>query len=307
MTRRSGIIASAVLALVFVMGCEGQFGRGERDVVAWVGDEPIRRVEFEAYLADNLLAIEEGEPVGDADGAVKSRLLDALIDQRLLLLEAARTRIDVTDIEIAVYAGEGDEGSGHAAPTREAEIQAHQRLMIEKLQEHMVGGLAVPTEEEVDAWATSQRERLLPGRPMELRALQLRSLEVARSVREEIRRGRVTFDEAIVAHEPSPGQTVSTRVSWDRLPPEVLGAIEKLEVGAISGPVELHGSVFLFEVGLRLEDPRALAAELRRIARTDLEQRRRQEALGNLLKELRGKSEIRIRSTNLQFPYVPAS
>jgi len=285
------------LALVVAVGCEGRFGHGERDVVAWVGEEPIRQAELEAYLADNLLAVEEGGSVGETDPAVASRLLDALVDQKLLLLEAQRTGIEVTDVEIAVYVGETDEGSGHVAPTAVDEARARQRLMIEKLQEHVLRSLPAPTAEEVSAWAAGEGARLLPGRPVELRALQLPAFDVARNVREEVRRGRLSFEEAIVAHEPSPGQTVSTRVSRDDLPPDVRQAIEGLETGGISEPVELHGRVYLFEILSWHQDPDAVAAEMRVLAR--------QEAQGNLLRELRKRTEVRIRTSNLPFSYTP--
>ncbi len=304
--RRATPGAAIVVLAALLAGCEGRFGRAEREVVAWVGDEPIPRAELDAYLADNLLAVEDEDPVGDADAAVKSRLLDALIDQKLLFLEAQRTHIEVTDVEVAVYAEESEEGSGHAPLKPEAELLARQRLMIEKLQEQVLRVLPAPTAEEVTAWAESERDRLLPHQAMELRALQLPSLEAARLVREDIRRGRLTFEEAIVAKEPSPGQTVSTRVSWDTLPPEVHQAIDRLEVGAISEPVELHDRVYLFEVVSWLKDPQLLAAELQTLARADLEERRGQEALEQLLTELRKRTAVRIRAADLPFSYVPA-
>jgi hypothetical protein len=288
-------------------GCESGFGRVEREVVAWVGDEPIRRAELEAYLADNLLAVENEDPVREADAAVKSRLLDALIDQRLLLREAQRAQIDVTDVEVAVYAGEGTDGSGHVPLTPAAEVQARQRLMIEKLQEQVLVDLAPPTDADIAAWAESERERLLPRRPMQLRALQLPSVDVARAVRQDIRRARLTFDEAIVAHEPAPGQTLPTRVSLDSLPAEVHQAIEALEVGAVSEPVELHERVYLFQVVAWLEDPEALSAELQALARADLVKRRDEQALERLLEDLRKRTDVRIRAANLPFPYVSAS
>lgn len=295
----------AWLALVFasLLGCEGRFGYGERDVVAWVGDEPIRKAELEAYLADNLLSVDEKDAVTNPDPTVASRLLDALVDQKLLWLEAQRTGIEVSDVEIAVYVGEATDGSGHATPTPAEETRARQRLMIEKLQEHVVRSLAMPTDEEVAAWATSERERLLPERPVELRALQLPSRDVAATVREDLRQNRMSFDEAIVAHEPSPGQTVTTRVSWDHLPPGVQQSLEGLDEGGISEPVELHGRVYLFQIVAWNRDPGARSADLQTLARHDLEEHRRDEALVDLVRELRQRTEIRIRASSLPFAY----
>ncbi len=296
-----------VLVLVAALGCEGRFGYGERDVVAWVGDEPIRKAELQTYLSDNLLAISEEDSVANADPIVASRLLDALVDQKLLWLEAQRSGVEVSDVEIAVYVGEAEDGSGHSTPTSSEEARARQRLMIEKLQENVLRSLAAPTDEEVQAWATSERERLLPERPVELRALQLPARDVARSVRDELRRGRVSFEEAIVAHEPSPGQTVSTRVSWDDLPAGLQRSLEGLEEGGISDPVELHGRVYLFQILAWNRDPGAASAELQTLARRDLEGRRREAALIDLVRGLRKRTEIRIRTSNLPFAYTHES
>jgi len=303
MTSRRG--AWAGLVLVLAVGCEGRFGRGQRDIVVWVGEEPIRKAELEAYFADNLLAVGEGEPLGDVDPVVASRLLDSLVDERLLLLEAERRGIEATDVEIAVAVDEADEGSGHATPTPQVEARVRRHLLIDKLQAQLQESLPAVTDEEVAEWAVNERPRLLQSRPVDFRALQLPSLAVARSVREEVRRGRVSFEEAVVAHEPSPGQTVRTRVSWDELPSEVQQAVEGLGAGGVSEPVELHGRVYLFEIVARYDDAAALAAELRTLARDDLESRRRQEALGNLLRELRERTEIQIRSSSLPFSYSP--
>jgi hypothetical protein len=178
--------------------------------------------------------------------------------------------------------------------------------MVQKLQEQVVRDQAPPTDAEVTDYATEHGDRLLPVQPLELRALQLESLAQAKRVHRDIRRKRITFNEAALVHDPSPGQALPLKMSWDSLSSELREALKDLKPGQISEPQELHGSIYLFQVGTWLKDPADQDVELLRRARLELESIRRRDALETLVASLREQAGVRIEIENLPFAYAPA-
>ena len=89
MNRRSrpGWLWIAVLAL----GCAAPEPPPEKDpVVAWVDEAPVRRSELERYLEENMVAGASDELSPAEHDLVRSRLLDKLIEERMLSAEATQ-------------------------------------------------------------------------------------------------------------------------------------------------------------------------------------------------------------------------
>jgi len=300
-------LAALSLLLFLAPACDDPPSDPRLTVVAYVDNEPVYLSELQQYFESNLVADDTNDdlPPGTMD-KIKSRLFDALIEERMFYGEAQRREIQVSDLEIATYL---DLGAGESPDDTDdrtwRELEARQRLMVQKLQEQVVRAQPAPTDDEVASYTEQHREQLLPSQPLELRALQLRSMKEAERVHREIRRKRMTFNEAALAYEPSPGQALPQRMSWDSLSDELREALEKLKPGQVSQPIELHGSIYLFQVGKWMADPADEDAELIQRARQELESLRRREALDHLLGELRERSNLRIKSGNLSFRYAP--
>ena len=296
------------LFLVATIACQGSPTDPRLRVAADVGGQSVYVSDVEKYFEANLIEGDStyGLPPAEMD-QVKSRLLDALIEERMLHVEAERRQIQVTDLEVETYL---DMGGGEAPddPDLHAwrEIQARQRLMVQKLQEQVIREQDPPTDDEVVDYATENGDRLLPAQPLELRALQLESLSQAKRVHRDIRRKRITFNEAALVHDPSPGQALPLQRSWDSLSSELREALKDLKPGQISEPLELHGSIYLFQVGAWLKDPADQDLELLRRARLELESIRRREVLDELVASQRKQSRVRIKAENLPFVYTPA-
>jgi len=305
---RSVTLPVLLVALVVAgIACGDRLHEGDRQVAVWVGDDAIYVDEVEQYLDANLVAADEDEEVSPgAMDEVRSRLLDAMIDERLFHDEAERRGIGVSDLEVRTYleldTGETPEDA-EERPWRETE--ARRRLRVQKLQEEIVREQPEPSDEEVATYAREHAETLLPAQPLSLRALQLDSMDEARRIYNEIRRKRMTFNEAVLAHESSPGQAQPLQMSWDGLSPDLGKALRKLEPGQVSEPLELHGSIYLFQVVAWLDGPGDHDAEVARRARYELEALRRREALESLAERLRKAHPPRIRTEALPFRYVP--
>lgn len=300
-----------VAALIAVASLGAACGDPPHDhdavVVAFVGREPIYLEQLERYLEENLIDVEEGESEDRAaSDAVRSRLLDALIEERALLAEALRRDVQVSPREVEIYL---ELGPGH----REGEVdngkrrseRAREVLLVQKLQEQVVLDQPEATDDEVRDYVVENGDRLLPDQPVVLSALQLRSEAQANRVHTEISRKRMTFREAVIAFEPTPGQSEAQRIDWEALSPELREALKNLKPGHVSKPLELHGGWFLFEVSSWLNDPGDRQDELLRRGRAELESRRRQQALDALLVEARQRVRVRLRPDNLPFGYAP--
>jgi hypothetical protein len=296
------------LFLVATIACQGSPTDPHLHAVAQVGEQPVYIGDVEKYFEANLIEGDAtyGLPSEEMD-QVKSRLFDALIEERMLYIEAERRQIQVTDLEVETYL---DMGGGEAPddPDLHArrETEARQRLMVQKLQERVIRELDPPTDAEVADYASENGDRLLPAQPLELRALQLDSLSQAKRVRRDILRKRITFNEAALVHDPSPGQALPLQMSWDSLSSELREALKDMKPGQISEPLELHGSIYLFQVGTWLKEPADQDVELLRRARLELESIRRRDRLDALVTSLREQSGVRIKAENLPFAYAPA-
>jgi hypothetical protein len=296
------------LLLVATIACEEPPSDPRLRPAAFVGGQPVYVSDVVKYFESNL--IEDDASYGlppEAMDQVRSRLFDALLEERILYAEAERREIRVTDLEVETYLGMGGGEAPDDAELRAwREIEARQRLMVEKLQEQVIRQQSSPTDDEVTDYAVEHGDRLLPAQPLELRALQLESLTQAKRVHRDIRRKRITFNEAALVHDPSPGQALPLQMSWDSLSSELREALKDLKSGQISEPMELHGSIYLFQVGTWLKDPEDQDVELLRRARLELESIRRRDALETLVESLRTESGVRIKTENLPFVYIPA-
>jgi hypothetical protein len=305
--QRTSIRWLVPVLLVATVACKQAPTDPHKRAAAWVGEQPVYVSEVEDYFESNLIADESAygsEP--EAMDAVKSRLLDALVEERMLYIEAERREIRVSDLEVKTYmdmAGADDDDDPDRHSRRE--VEARQRLMVQELQEQTILELEPPSDEEAAAYAAEHAERLLPAQPLELRALQLGSMTQAKRVYRDIRRKRITFNEAALVHDPSPGQALPLRMSWDSLPSDLREALKDLKPGQISEPQEMQGSVYLFRVGSWLKDPEDQDEELLRRARQELEALRRRAALENLIAAVKKRSGVRIETDNLPFVYIP--
>ena len=316
------------LVLVALVACNSQPGDPALRAVAHVGQQPLTLQEFEHYLEGNMIDDLQGQgTTNDELDEIKSRLLDAFVEERVLVAEAGRRGITVSDDEVALYLGVGALEHGDTARSSEPATgepdagdednldpvglkevdEAVRRLTIHKLHENVLGELPPIEAEEVERYLEENGDRLQPARQLELRALMLDSLKSAESVYQEIRRKRITFDEAVVKYEKVPGQSLPQRFSWDGLSDEMRQAVDGLKAGRVSRPVELHGLAYLFLVNSWLEDRAQSDNELRDRARRELEAARRAGAYARLLEEARRNAPSRLNTRNLAFRYLPPS
>jgi peptidyl-prolyl cis-trans isomerase SurA len=143
------------------------------------------------------------------------------------------------------------------------------------------------------------------GRRVRLRALLCEGEDEARRIHEQLKKRRITFTEAVLAHGNGAGQGVPLELSWSNLSEAHREALEGLRPGQVSRPVELNGDVYLFKLESWMEDPSQVERQLAEQTRQGLEGVRRRQAYLDLLRELRARTRISLKLRKLPFEYIP--
>jgi parvulin-like peptidyl-prolyl isomerase len=308
MVMRSEVWLGSLLALLLccAVACDPSSGDPREIVVVHLGEERLTLAELESYLQANLLQLTADDDQKRVEQyRVQSRLLDAFVEERLLLAEAAQRGLQVEDWEVDAYLALDEPDEGRAQAGIEARRQlARQRLMVQMLREGTILGLPPLEVDEVRRYAAKHGERLLSERRLQLRALLLGTEEEAQKVYNDLRRRKLTFDEAVAAYETYPGQGRSLSIPWNSLSADARGALEEFKPGQVSPPLEMQGSHYVFKVESWLSDPAQVALERQTRARLELQDVRRQQALEELFMELRERHPVRIVRRNLPFRYL---
>ena len=270
--------------------------------VAEIEGEPRMLADFEMYLQTNLLPMGPAErPLSQDDEIVRSRLLDAFVDEQLLLIEAKRRGIKVRGEQVEAEL-EADREEGREAPvSAAARRMVEQRLVLSALERQIVEEVTPPIDAEVRAWL-AERAPADGDRRVRMRGLRFEELEQARKVHRDLSRKRKTVDEVLAQYQMPPEQGVPVEMALSAAPQEVREVIEKLRAGQVGGPAAYAGGFYLFRVESWMETPEPDASDLERARRALLGQRR-QRAYRRLLDELRSTTEVELVTDNLPFRY----
>ncbi len=269
-----------LLLLLLLSGC-GSSGNGPlpEGAVAVFRGEPIPLVEFQEYLDFSMPPGEEPPKEEQADlDRVRSRIFDDFLDERILSVEA-----------------------DHRYPDDPEPLE---RLFAELARNALERNPITP--EEVESYLRKQAAGVEKDRALVLRSLMFDSGEQARKAYLDIRRNRITFGDAVAAHETTPGQAAPGPTTLSALPEPVRQAVEGLKPGWVSKPVEVQGNHYLFQVEKWIDLEKPMDDPDRQAqAVADIRSRRVQAATAGLLRELKEKVGIRVDRSRLPFRYVP--
>jgi parvulin-like peptidyl-prolyl isomerase len=267
-------------------------------VVAEVGGHKVTVAELQAYLDANQLQDPAAEPTAPGDLArVKSRLFDDFLNGEILLQEAQRRGITVSDEELAEYLAKD-------VPTApDARAAVRRDLTIQKLRESVVLAEVKVDDKEIDAWLAA---RTPPGEPAlqgTLRTLRLASYPEAARVRQEIVSKKLSFAEAEVAYGSDSLPDAPRDEDLQALPPQIVAAVKRLQPGSVSAPLPFESSVLLFLLEAA-DDPGAAISRRREGARRAIALDKSQAVADKLLETLRGKTVVNRYLHELPFVYV---
>jgi hypothetical protein len=287
-----------VLAFVAVSACDRFASDPGTHVVAEVGAQRVTVAQLQAYLDASQFRDPAAEPPAPGDLArVKSRLFDDFLDGEILLQEARRRGVTVSDAELAEYLGK----DVPTAPV--ARELARRDLTIQKLRESVVLANVRVDDKEIDAWLAA---RTPPGEPVlqgTLRTLRLASYPEAARVRHEILAKKLSFGDAEAAYGADSLPDAPRDEDLEALPQQIAAAVKALKPGSISAPLPFESSVLLFLLEAA-DDPSASTSRRREGARRAIALGKSQAVADKLLSDLREKTVVTRHGDELSFAYV---
>jgi len=279
-------------------------------VVARVNGAPVPRAEFQRMLDNPLTRSQLQQEIGvkDPDPKELERLaLRKVIHHRLMLQEAARRRIAVTDAEldqaIAALRRRFEDLESFGKWMKEQGLD--DRALFEAIRGDMLAGRVWAslaegvriTEEEAQQYYSSHKQDLVTGEEVRLRIIAVKDEAAAEEILASLRKG-ASFGR--LARQRSEGlrATQGGDTGWvdsRTLPKPLQKAVPLLKPGDVGGPLENGSGEFLL-VGL--EGRRPIRAKSLAEARPEIERRllpaRQQAAVTKWLTEQEQKSKIEI-------------
>lgn len=303
-------LSLAIAAALWACTESGQ-DNSHDEAIAVVNGEKVVASEVRAALLADLRDRPgaEGEP--QATDSDRKRVLDELIDSRLLAQAARHHEIRVRDDEVerrmrGMRADYPDEAFQAMLDREELSVEgleallSHQ-LLVERLFQREVFARVAVTDEEISAWIEENRDAF--QRPERVRAAQIvvKTEEEARSLLAELRKG-AAFAELARNHSLSPDARQGGELGWfgaGEMPPPFEEACFRLRPGQLSEVVESPYGFHLFQVLDRKSAHTPPEDELREEVEALMRRRKEAEAQEHFLAELRSKARIHIHTAAL--------
>jgi hypothetical protein len=264
----------------------------------------VTAARFQQYVRETLSGQPDGseEPPGDE---LLSRLLDRFLDEEIVVREAGRRGMQVSEAEIAEelrYLEEG-EAAAAAAGSEGARDAARRAVLLRKFRdEQVLAGIDVG-DEEIASYYDDHRDQFRQSARLVLRQILLDDEEEARWLREELSRDPGSFQDAAERRSLAPDAGQAAAYDEASLPPEVIESVEGVPEGAVSGICKSPEGVRIFLVEKREPAREVSREEASEKIRVQLMQERGRAAYEQALAVLRARTGVVIRRENLSFHY----
>jgi len=303
------LIKRAVLIITLSLvaaaaGCGG--GQGRATTIAVVNGHEIDKADFERFLSLKLGELNSPE----TSDLVRSQLLDEYIRRRIVLDEAAREGLSVTDIEIdqATLDNPQMRAMMTNAATRE---EVARDLMVRKYYRQVVQRDVRVSREEIDSYIEQNSARLRDRAILFVREIRVQAKEQAEAIRREVTEGRKDF--ASVARLSSEASNAAqgglARYEQGQLPDVLAKAVEPLRPGEVSPVIQSNFGFHIFKLERRVEpqqseERRAALDDRRLMLIEELIARKNQQAVDARVEEFVSAATIKINEAALGFTYA---
>ncbi|HWP44140.1 MAG TPA: peptidylprolyl isomerase [Blastocatellia bacterium] len=297
------LLIVCAMAAANAAGCRSDAGS---PVIATVNGREIHRDAFERFLA---LKMGEFSSAGVPD-SLRSEMLDEYIRRQLVLDEAERAGLEVTDSEIEQAAKENPHMRSTAATARTREELAAD-LLIEKYYRQIVLRDLRTSQEEIQEYIAENQARLADHAAFYVREIRVQSREQAEALRREVTEGGRDFAEVARLHSDAPGseQGGLSRYEEGQLPAMLEKVISPLRPGDVSQVVASSFGFHIFKLERRLQtvaddERRSQLAERRSQLAEELIARKNQQAVDEAINRLISSATIKIYDPALGFTYA---
>ncbi|HEV8484350.1 MAG TPA: peptidyl-prolyl cis-trans isomerase [Blastocatellia bacterium] len=286
-----------------VFACRGS---DRSPVIATVNGRDIHRAQFERFLS-----LKMGEfTSGESPETLRSQMLDEYIRRRLVLDQAARSGITVSEAEID-QAARDDAQLRSTATTPEAREDVIDDLVIDKFYRQVVLRDVRVAPAEIQRYMDENQTRLTERAGFYVREIRVQSREAAERVHREVTEGRQEYASAarLQSDAPNAEQGGMARYDEGQLPAVLEKAIRLLRPGEVSPVIQSSFGFHIFKLERRVEahslDPRRSQVNERRAQLAEeLIARKNQQLVDEALERLASSAAIRINDPALGFTYT---
>lgn len=234
----------AALALVAVLA--GCFGARQDDLLVTIGEIRITVKDFQGRMKE--YEFDPSMMPQDENEAFKQRVLNEIIEERVLLQEAENRKIDVSTDELeravdqirADYPGDGFEKvlDAQGITLRELRERTRRNLILRRIADVATKDVRRPAKDKVEAYYKEHIEDYFEPAKYDVRQIVIAKREDAVRVVEQAKKGQ-PFDALARAASIAPEGAQGGDLGWvsGGLPDPVWAEVKKAPVGKIVGPV----------------------------------------------------------------------
>ena len=286
MTKRAWICAALLIIWCGLMGCT-------KTPVAVVNGKAIDAETFDLVMKESV-GDHARQKVGVDGQKLRQAVISQLVTERLMIDEAAKKGISVSDKEVTDEIGSirkrmGEDAFHKMLGDRDMSEGVYrkrtkERMIIARFRESLEGEAPVTEEEVRNYYRNSQKPFIRPARIL-AKMIEMGSGDSARAVLQEIKSNDITFDD-MARKLASEGKAVIIDYGWvkaDFFSPEIAQALQNLRPGTCGGPYRGKTHVYLIRVKEREKERIATFDEVREDIRKVLTAQRRDEAFAKWL------------------------
>jgi len=278
----------------------------DAQVVATIGGDPISLKEFEHYVSDNAGDAEDGE--AEQANAIKSRLLDQMIEEQILLHASQGLGVTVSEAEINDYLnqigvseGEAEVAGGEGKEAFREKVR--QSLVLQKVKDKAVLSKVEVTPGEVDDYLKKQPQPSRIPRSVVLRQIMIDDKSLAERLSAQLSKDAGRFEALARDSSVAPDKGQARTFSEDELPGEVKDAVFKLAPGQVSPVLEYAGTFLIVQVVRKMDAQDADVRDVKRQVQVDLFRKKGEQALERYIADLKKDTEIHVNRAILPFDY----
>jgi len=276
----------------------------EKTVVAMIAGQAIHYPVFQKYLEETTGG---DELEADQADAIKSRLLDQFLEEQLLLREAGRLKIAVSDTEIDGYlreigvsGGESESGPEGRAVLRD---QVRQSLRYQKVKDEAVLSKVQVTAGEVEDYFKRQPDLFRAPRALVLRQILMDDKNEAGRLRATLAIDPNRFEAMAREQSVAPDRGQARTYAEEELPVELRDSLFTLRPGEVSPVLEHAQRYLIFQLVRIIEAREQDLGEVKRRIQMDLFREKSEQALQRYIADLKKATEIRVNRAILPFNY----
>lgn len=294
-----------ICTVCMMWGCASG-GRARSPVIAEANGIQITKESFESFLSLKIGDLSSAE----APESVRSQMLDEYIKRRLVLEEATRAGLSVTESELDQAASDGSQfRPGGSAGIARAEYAND--ILIAKYYHQVVTAELKLSTDEVQRYLNENSARLIDRPTFDVREIRVESSKQAEQLRKQILEKKLEFTDAARLHSqaPSAEQGGFARYSEGQLPELLESALRRLRPGDISPVVQSSFGFHIFKLEGRVQpavgrERRSTINETESKLIEELIGRKNQEAVDREVERIISSATIVIRDSDLGFTYA---